>query len=166
MQEYSTTSNDIYESPRTGEAPDVNETVGSSEATESAVAHPIAGADEHSASAEALGSKATSRVPAPAAATTNSMTSASQSSVAKKVHKVLCIEEPVRTGKDKLTSWQPPFEVDDGSEASLKEIIRRAGYVRAPLQATPVPTGSGALWVHIRTLQSPPECDNRAGAPS
>ena len=59
--------------------------------------------------------------------------------------KFVCIEEPVRTSNQRLTTWRPPFEAQAGSEASLKEIIRRADYVRAPSQATPVPTGSACF---------------------
>ena len=54
----------------------------------------------------------------------------------------MCIEEPVRTSNNNLTSWKPPFEVEAGCEASLEQIIQRADSVRAPVQATPVPTGS------------------------
>ncbi len=55
---------------------------------------------------------------------------------------VKCIEEPVRTSKNNMTTWKPPFEVEEGFEGSLKEIIRRADLVRAPWNATPLPTGS------------------------
>ncbi len=78
----------------------------------------------------------------PTAASTNSVNSHAQSSVAKQVLKFQCIEEPVRSSKNNLTSWKPPFEVEEGREASLEQIIKRAESVRAPLQATPVPTGS------------------------
>jgi hypothetical protein len=83
-----------------------------------------------------------SKTPTPAAASTNSVNNHAQSSVAKQVRKFVCIEEPVRTSKNNLTSWKPPFEVAEGCEASLEQIIQRADTVRAPLQATPVPTGS------------------------
>jgi hypothetical protein len=83
-----------------------------------------------------------SNTPTPAAASTNSVNNLAQSSVAKQVRKFVCIEEPVRTRKNNLTSWKPPFEVEEGCEASLEQIIQRADTVRDPLQATPVPTGS------------------------
>ena len=41
-----------------------------------------------------------------------------------------------------MTSWKPPFEVEQGFEGSLKEIIKRAETVRSPFHATPLPTGS------------------------
>ncbi len=41
-----------------------------------------------------------------------------------------------------MTSWKPPFEVEQGFEGSLLEIMKRANSLRAPLQATPLPTGS------------------------
>ena len=145
MQNYSTTENaNDAEVPRTGAPPDVNATFGTSETTELPAADPIGGAavDEHSTGPRALGPTATSSVPPPAAASTNFVTGHSQSLAAKRVLKVKCIEEPVRTSKDNMTSWKPPFDVEQGYEGSLKEIIKRAGSVRAPLQATPVPTGS------------------------
>jgi hypothetical protein len=83
-----------------------------------------------------------SNTPTRAAASTNSVNSQAQSSVAKQVRKFVCIEEPVRTSKNNLTSWKPPFEVEKGCEVSLEQIIQRADTVRDPLQATPVPTGS------------------------
>ncbi len=61
---------------------------------------------------------------------------------AKPVVKVKGIEEIVRTDQRDITSWQPPFEVEEGSEGSFKEIVERSDFVRAPLRATPVPTGS------------------------
>jgi hypothetical protein len=73
---------------------------------------------------------------------TDSASSHSQRSVAKQVLNVKCIEEPVRTSKNNMTTWKPPFEVEEGFEGSLKEIIRRADLVRAPWNATPLPTGS------------------------
>jgi len=146
MQKYSTTENaNDAEAPRTGGPPDVNATFGPSETTELTAADPISGADEHSPGPRAVGPTATSSVPPSAAASTNSATGHSQSPAAKRVLKVKCIEEPVRTSKNSMTSWKPPFELEEGSEASLMEIIRRAGSVRAPLQATPVPTGSTPL---------------------
>jgi hypothetical protein len=145
MQNDSTTENvNGAESPRTGEAPDVNHAVGPPETTELTAADPItgAGAGEHSAGPRAVGITATSSTPLQAAASTNSVTGHSQSPGAKQVFKVECIDEPVRTSKDTMTFWRPPFEIDEGFEGSLKEIIKRGGSVRAPLQATPVPTGS------------------------
>lgn len=144
MQNDSTTENaNDEESPRTGAVPEVNPSVSPSEAIELTAADPIAGAsvDEHSMGSPA-GPTTTSSVPLPTEASTNSATGHYQGCSAKRVIKVECIEEPVRNSKNNLTSWKPPFEVEEGSEPSLKEIIRRADSVRAPLQATPVPTGS------------------------
>jgi hypothetical protein len=70
------------------------------------------------------------------------VTSHSQSSTPKRVLKVKCIEEMARNSNSNLTSWEPPFEVEEGSEGILREIIQRADFVRAPWHATPVPTGS------------------------
>jgi len=88
------------------------------------------------------GPAATSSAPPPAAASTKSATGQSQACDAKQVLKVKCIEELVRTSNDEMTSWKPPFEVDRGFEGSLLEIMKRANSLRAPLQATPLPTGS------------------------
>jgi hypothetical protein len=145
MQNYSTTesANDA-EFPQAGVTLDGGATVGPSEPTASTGAVPIAagGIDEQSIDPGAVAPATTSNTPAPAAASTDSVSSHAQGSAAKQVFKYLCIEEPVRSSKNNLTSWKPPFEVEEGSEASLKEIIQRADSVRAPLQATPVPTGS------------------------
>lgn len=84
----------------------------------------------------------TSNSPVQEAELTDSASSHSQRSVAKQVLNVKCIEEPVRTSKNNMTTWKPPFEVEDGFEGSLEEIIRRADLVRAPWNATPLPTGS------------------------
>ena len=109
--------------------------VGQPEKAELTAADLIPGAamDEHLTSPRAA---------EPTARSTNSMTGNPQASGAKQALKVKCIEEIVRTSKNNMTSWKPPFEVDRGSEGSLKEIIERAEFVRAPSQATPVPTGS------------------------
>jgi hypothetical protein len=143
MQNDSTTENVTgAESPRTGEAPEVNHAVGPPETTELTARDPITGAGEHSASPRAAGTTATSSTPHHAAASINPVTGHSQSPGAKRVLRVECIDEPVRTSKDTMTFWRPAFEFEEGFEGSLKEIIKRAGSVRAPLQATPVPTGS------------------------
>jgi hypothetical protein len=83
-----------------------------------------------------------SNTPVHTAASTGSVGSHSQRPVAKEALRVKCIEEPVRTVENNLSSWKPPFEVEQGFEGSLKAIIQRADTVRDPLQATPVPTGS------------------------
>jgi hypothetical protein len=145
MQNYGTATNvDGAEFPKTGVSPEGSETVGPSETTGLTGAGPNAagGAEEQSMDPWAVAPATTSKTPVPAASSSNSMTSASQSSVAKQVMKVKCIEEPVRTGKNNLSSWKPPFDVAPGSEGSLREIIQRAEFVRSPSQATPVPTGS------------------------
>jgi hypothetical protein len=144
MQNYSTSENANDEFPGTDAAPNVNPAVGRPENAESGAADPSAGAglDEHSMGAGAASAAATTSVPPPSATTTDEVTGQIQSLGVKQVLKVLCIEEPVRSSKNILTSWKPPFKVEEGSEASLREIIRRADFVRAPSQATPVPTGS------------------------
>jgi hypothetical protein len=125
MQNFSTTENaNDTEFPITGEPPNVSATVDTSETSALTEADPIAS------------------VPLPAAGSANSVTDNSESLVTKRVWKVKCIEEPVRTSKNNMNSWKPPFEVERGFEGSLREIIRRADYVRTPLQATPVPNGS------------------------
>ena len=144
MQNYSTTENaNGAEFPRTGAPPDANATVGPLETTALTAADPIAaaGVDERSMSPGAGAPATASSIPASVAASTNSVTSHSQSFATKQVLKVKCIEEMVRTSKNNMTSWKPPFEVEEGFEGSLKEIIQRADFVRAPWQATPVPTG-------------------------
>ena len=145
MQNDSTTENaNDAEVPRTGAAPDLKHPVGASETTELTAAGPIAGAgvDEYSTGLRVVEYTATSCAPPPAVASTNSVPGRPQGGGAKRALKVKCIEEPVRTSKNDMTSWKPPFEVEQGFVGSLKEIIKRADSVRAPLQATPVPTGS------------------------
>jgi hypothetical protein len=145
MEKYSTTTNtSSSEFPPTGAPPDVEHPVDASEITELTAAYPIAGAgvDEHSTSPSVAGPTATSSDPPPAPASTNSENCGSQTISAKQVLKIECIEEPVRTRDNSMTSWKPPFHVVPGHEQSLGEIIARADSVRAPLQATPLPTGS------------------------
>ena len=145
MQNFRTTENaNDAEFPRTGAPPDVNAAVGPSETTASMAADPIAtaGVGERAIRAGAAAPETASGVPAPVSDPTNSVTGQSQSCGAKRVLKVKCIAEMVRTTENNLTSWKPPFELEEGFEASLKEIIQRADFVRAPLQATPLPTGS------------------------
>jgi hypothetical protein len=145
MQNDGTTENhNDVEFPSTGAVPDVKPTVGPSETNELTAADRIAGAgvDEHSTGHRVVGPTATSSAPPSADASTNSVSGHSQGCGAMQVLKVKCIEEPVRTGENNLSSWKPPFEVDRGSERSLKEIIQRAEFVRAPSQSTPVPNGS------------------------
>ena len=145
MQNYSTTENaNDADVPKTGAQPDGNAPVDPSESTAFTGAVPIAaaGAEERSIGPGAVAPATASNTPVHAAASTDSVGSHSQRFAAKQVLKVKCIEEPVRTGKNNLSSWKPPFEVDRGSEASLNEIIQRAEFVRVPSQATPVPNGS------------------------
>jgi hypothetical protein len=142
MQNYSTDENaKDAGSTRTDAAPDVI-TVGQLETTESNAADPNAGVDEHWMAPQSVAPASASNIPDRLAASTDSVSSHSQTFVANHMLKVKCIEEPVRTSKSNLSSWKPPFEVEEGFQGSLKEIIRRAESVRAPLQATPVPTGS------------------------
>ena len=143
MQNDSTTENAIdADFPRASAAPELKHPVGAAEPTElTAASSTASGADEQTGSLVAVPA-ATSSAPPPSAANTESATGQSEGCDAKKVLKVKCIEEPVRTSNDELTSWEPPFEVEQGSEASLLEIMKRAKSLRAPLQATPLPTGS------------------------
>jgi hypothetical protein len=100
------------------------------------------GAEDRSINPGAVAPATGSNTPVHAAAPTDSVNSQSQESVANQVLKVKCIEEPVRTSKNKMTTWKPLFEAEQGFEGSLKEIIQRADLVRAPWNATPLPTGS------------------------
>jgi hypothetical protein len=147
MPNHSTTENaNDAEVPRSGARPYVNATFDELETTGLTAADPIAGAgvDEHSSGLPAVGSTGTAGVQPPAATSTNSMTGHSQRSRTNQVIKVKCIEEPVRTSENNLSFWKPPFEVDKEFAGSLKEIIQRVEFVRAPSQATPVPNGTTA----------------------
>lgn len=144
MQKYSTTTNASgSEFGRSGAAPDADISLGPRENSAPAAADPIVpvGPVETAIGPGAGAPTRTSSIPAPAAVPSNSMAGRAQSCAAKPVLKVKCIEEMVRTSKNNMTSWKPPFEVEEGFEGSLKEIIQRADFVRAPWQATPVPTG-------------------------
>jgi hypothetical protein len=130
------------ESPSAGAPPGVHSTVGTAKPPELTSAELGAGAavDEHSTGPQAAEHAATSRAPAPAAESTDSDSSHGQSVAAKQVLKYQGIEEPVRTRADHITSWKPTFEVEQGFVGSLEKILERAQAVRAPAQATPVPT--------------------------
>ena len=144
-ENYTTTTNaNDAEFPLAGDVLDGNAIEAASEPITLTGAGPVAAciAKDQSVDPGPEAPAQASNTATPAAASTNSVNSQAQSSVAKQVRKVECIEEPVRTSKNNLTSWKPPFEVEEGCEASLEEIIQRADTVRAPLQATPVPTGS------------------------
>ena len=145
MENYCTTTNaNDAEFPLAGAEPDGNISEAASEPTALMGAGPVAagGPKDRSMDPGPEAPAPASNNPTPAASSTNSVNSHAQSSAAKQVRKFVCIEEPVRTGNNNLTSWKPPFEVEEGCEASLEQIIQRADSVRAPLQATPVPTGS------------------------
>jgi len=134
MQNYSTTENaNGAEFPGTGAPPDVNATVDPSEITEPTAAEPVStvGADEPSMGRGIEAPATTSSNAAPAAASTNSVTSHPQSFASKPVMKVKGIVEMARTGEKTSTYWEPPFEVQEGSESSIELIIRRAALVRA-----------------------------------
>ena len=148
MQNYSTTENaNGAEFPGTGAPPDVNATVDPSEITEPTAAEPVStvGADEPSMGRGIEAPATTSSNAAPAAASTNSVTSHPQSFASKPVMKVKGIVEMARTGEKTSTYWEPPFEVQEGSESSIESIIRRAALVRSPLAAIPLPTGSASF---------------------
>jgi hypothetical protein len=145
MENYSTTTNaNDAEFPLAGAEPDGNTSEAASEPTTLTGAGPLAagGAKDRSMDPGPEAPAPASNTPTPAAASTNSVNNHAQSSVAKQVRKFVCIEEPVRTSKNNLTSWKPPFEVEVGCESSLEQIIQRAEFVRVPSQATPVPNGS------------------------
>jgi hypothetical protein len=80
--------------------------------------------------------------PGPEAVSIGSGTSDSQRPPTKQVVKITGIEEVARTGISRLTRWRPPFEVEKGFETTIEGIIQRAEGARAPLSATPAPTGS------------------------
>jgi hypothetical protein len=143
MENYSTSEEfNNVEFPQADAAPGGNASVDPSEPTASTGAVPIAAPSAEEWSIDPGVMASASNTPVHAAASTDLADSHSQRFAASQVLKVKCIEEPVRTVKNNLCSWKPPFEVDRGSEASLKEIIQRADFVRVPSQATPVPNGS------------------------
>jgi hypothetical protein len=80
--------------------------------------------------------------PATLARSADSASKPADNSAAKPVKKWKGIVEVVRTSKTGITSWEPPFEAEEGSESDIKAILERAEAVRFPLAATPVPTGS------------------------
>ena len=146
MPDYSTTdSADVAKVPGSGAPPYDHTTVSHRETSESAGGDPNAGAGIDEATGPgAAASTPSASVPSPMAIPTDSVTGHSQRFRSNQVIKVQCIEEPVRTSKNTLSSWKPPFEVDEQFEGSLQEIIQRVESVRAPSQAIPVPTGSAA----------------------
>ena len=78
----------------------------------------------------------------PAPVSSQSMTSKSDC-VAKPVVSLRGISEIARDGKTStLTTWEPPFEVEKGFEASFAEICHRAESVLAPTRAISLPTGA------------------------
>ena len=130
--------------PQTGTAPNVNLRLGPMEGAAPAAADPIAtaGVEEPSMSPAAGDPPETSSISAPEALSTNPETCPSNRCVATPVVTVTCIEEIVRAGKTKITSWKPYFEVEEGSLDSMSEIMVRATRVRTPLIAVPAPTGA------------------------
>ncbi len=144
MQTNSSTSNASgSEFGRSGAAPDVDTSLSPKERSSRSVADPIStgGAGEPSIGARVEAPEATSRNAAPAPASTNLVTSHSQSSASTPALKVKGIVEMGRQPDGDSTYWKPPFEVPEGSESSIEAIIRRAVLVRSPLAAIPLPTG-------------------------
>src|ERR1039458_9764697 len=103
--------------PQAGTARNVNLYLGSTESTAPA-AGPLAtaGVEEPSMSPEAGDPPKTSSIPAPEALSTNSETCPSNGCVATPVVTVTCIEEIVRAGKTKITSWKPDRSEEHTSE--------------------------------------------------
>jgi hypothetical protein len=145
MQNYST--NEIAngaEFPGTGAPPDVNPTVGPSELTAPTSAGPALtpSADELTTGPGAEAPATPSNNAASAGASTNSVTSHSQSFSSKPVTKVKVIKELARNSDYTSTYWKPPFEVPEGCESSIEAIVRRTALVRSPLAAIPLPNDS------------------------
>jgi hypothetical protein len=140
---------DSFENRARKRIPDGNAPVDPSEPTALTAAVPIvaAGAEERSMDPVRVAPAMKLNTPASANASTDSVNCQAQSFAAKQVLRVKCIEEPVRTGNNNLSSWKPPFDVERGFEESLKAIIQRADFVRFPSQATPVPNGSAAFGI-------------------
>ncbi len=124
-------------------AENVSVAIGLTAATSQAPADPIApaGMVQHSL-VPAAASPEVSGSTDPVASSIDPHTGEVAKIAAKPVVKVKGIEEIVRTDQRDITSWQPPFEVEEGSEGSFKEILERTEFVRDPLRATPLPTGS------------------------
>ena len=133
-----------WEALQAGVTVDGGEIIALSEPTASIGAASMAapGTEERSMGPEAMVPATMPNSPVQGAELIDSPSIHSQTSVPTQVLNVQCIEEPVRTSKNNMTTWKPPFEVEEGSEDSLKEIIQRADLVRAPWNATPLPTGS------------------------
>ena len=129
---------------RTEAPPVVNATAEASETNALSEENPIATScvDERPMSPGAVAPTTTSNIPVPVDASTNSVICDSEGSVPKQVHMVEGISEIARSNEGYIFDWRPSFAVEEGFEGSLTKIIQRAGLVRAPLQATPAPTGS------------------------
>jgi hypothetical protein len=123
---------------RTGTGPNVDTPSNLTESAAATAVNPAstAGLDESStADPRAGASPGTPSVAAPLAGHSSDL-------VAKPVMQWKGITEIGRTGKMKITSWEPPFEVEEGLEGSIEEIIERADLVRAPSKGTVAPTGT------------------------
>jgi hypothetical protein len=143
MKEYSTTTTASGpELSQTDTDQNVNTALDSTDATAQAAADPLlaAGLEQTPLVPGAGAEPNLSSPPSPVVASTNVVVGDPEP-VAKPVVKITGIEEIVRS-KTGITSWEPPFEAEEGSESGIQAIVERAESVRAPLNATPVPTGT------------------------
>lgn len=113
-----------------------------SAAPSAAASIPTVCVDELSTATIAETQPETSHIPIPLTISADLDASHSDDLAAKRVLKWKGIDEIVRTSKTAITSCKPPFEAEEGSEADITAIIRRAELVRSPLGATPAPTGT------------------------
>ncbi len=145
MEEFSPTTNaSRAEVSQTGAAAEVNASLNPTESYSPSPADPVAAADVEGPST-GLGTPlpAMSSSQPSVAISIDPVDSSSDSCVTNPVVRISGITEIGRDSKtSKIISWKPPFEVQKGSETSFQEIFQRAESVRAPSQATPVPTGS------------------------
>ena len=135
--------------PQTGAVPDVNSPLGLKENTGKATTDPVstAGVERPSMGprAGAPAPAGTSGNPAQSTVCAKSVSGQSDNRTIKPVVKIEGIVEIGRNCDTMLVPWKPPFEVERGSESSIQEIIERSKLLRAPVYATPAPTG-GALY--------------------
>ncbi len=130
---------------QTGAAPDVDASHSTTESAAQAATESIAAAGEEQPSAGpgAGALPGAPIIPASESVSTNSAIDLSDTCVANPAVRIRGITEIGRDGEtSRIGSWQPPFEVQKGFEASFKKIFQRAELVRAPMDAVPAPTGS------------------------
>jgi DNA-binding transcriptional ArsR family regulator len=145
MEEYSnTTATTGLDSCQTDAETNVNTSPEPTETTTPAMPDPnlLARGEQASSGSMAEAQPRPSCIRAPEAISASSGTGDSDEPVTKPVVKVSGIPEIARQNASRFTEWKPPFEVEKGFETDFDEIIQRAEFVRAPLSATPAPTGS------------------------